>query len=494
MLIPSFQAGYATVPGSNPDGMLAVGSAELLQHTPPATTDTSLPVDEMPPVWRSKYPIYFVLAGASTLSGLDPVETFGAVAALLTALAAAGFMLLARYGLRAPPPVAVAVMAVVGLCSAVGYLAVHPYFNQLWGLVALGPMLLFGLRFIDAPNRRDAVLVALFTVLGLAAYPLMVVFPAVILPVAAVTARRAGGFDLPPRPSLPRSRAARAALAVAALVAVPAALVLTIGIVEKSRAAAELLLTGESLAEWRGDLDFYFAPGFFIGVPGPLGYVFAVAVLAAAVAALRELPRPAATGLGAVIVAALGLALMFRLREFGEYFYFKILAFLGPLLLTAAVIWVGSQARRGRNVAIVVGVAAAAFVSLQLVGLRDEIAVAGRQADRSVLELTDAARDLPPGATIRVDVPPGTTHLWAGYALHERALVTGWPLVGTTYPSVPFGRRADYLLRDREGPVSPDAAGGPVFRNDRFELYRMRPRVPGPDRASRRMDRPQVGG
>ena len=95
------------------------------------------------------------------------------------------------------------------------------------------------------------------------------------------------------------------------------------------------------------------------------------------------------------------------------------------------------------------------FVALQFAGIRDEVAEAGRQADRSALELRAAARALPEGASVRIDVPPGTTHLWAAYMLSERALSTAWPLLGTTYPSVPVGRRADYLLRDREEPLAP---------------------------------------
>ncbi len=493
LLIPILQAGYATVPGTNPDAMLAVGTAELLQHTAPGEVENSLPVDEMPPVWRSKYPVYYVLAGASTLSGLDPVESFAAVAAMLAVLAAAGFMLLARHGLRASPPAAVAVMGTVGLCSTVGYLAVHPYFNQLVGLLTLGPMLLFGLRFIDSPDRRDGALLGLFAVLGLAAYPLMALFPAVILTGAAVTARRSGELPLPARPRLPRGRGARAALIVAGVVAAPAAVLIAAGILEKAVSAAGLLLTGESLAEWRGDLDFYFAPGFFVGVPGPLGYVLAAAVLIAAVASLRKLPRPVATGLAAVFAIAIAVAVMFRAREFGEYFYFKVLAFLGPLLLTAAVVWLASLTGRGRTAAMAVGATATVFLAFQFVGIRDEVAEAGRQADRPVLELRAAARELPPGASIRIDVPPGGAHLWAAYALSEHPLTTTWPLLGTTYPSVPAGRRADYLVRDRREPLSRDAERPPVFRNSRFEIYRMRPGVPGPDRSSRRMVPAEIG-
>ena len=191
-LIPTFRAGYGSVPGTNPDGMLSVGTAEFLQHNPPTAVDPALPVDQMPPVWRSKYPIYYGLAGAATLSGLDPVAAYTGFAAVVAALAALGFMLLARYALRAPPVVALVALALVAFARVTPYLAIHPYFNQLWGALALGFMLLFGLRFLDDPNRRDAIAALLFIALGLSAYPLMVVFPGLAFVAAAVSLRRRG--------------------------------------------------------------------------------------------------------------------------------------------------------------------------------------------------------------------------------------------------------------------------------------------------------------
>ena len=215
----------------------------------------------MPLVWRSKTPIYYPLAAVATLSRAGAVEAFPVVAACSLALAAAGF-----YAARPPrarrasgrPPCRDGASSVSSASWSTP--AIHPYFNQLWGLVALGPMLLFGLRLIEAPNRRDAVLLALFAALGLAAYPLMILFPAVILAGAAVVERRAGRLCLPARPRMPRGWPARLALAAAALVAIPAAAVVAAGILEKAASAADLLLGASRWPSGAGDLDFYSRP------------------------------------------------------------------------------------------------------------------------------------------------------------------------------------------------------------------------------------------
>ena len=487
LVLPVLARGYPTVQGTNPDAMLGVGTAELLQNAYPTAIEEDLPVDRMPLVWRSKYPVYYVLAGASSLSGLEPAETFAAFAAVLAALTAAGFMLLARYGLGAGPRATVLTMGLVGLDRAVAYLALHPYHNQLWGTMALGPILLFGLRLIERPTPRDAVLFAGFLLLGLAAYPLMVLFPVLALAAAAAAAHRSGRLRIR-RPRLPRSRAGRAGWLAVALIAGPAALVVGLGVGEKSGSAAELLLSGGSLGPWRGDLAHYPSPGFFVGVTGAPGYVAAALVLTAAVLGVRRFPGVQRAAFGAMIAGGLLFGVYFRFREFGEYFYFKVLAFLAPVVLVAAAVWLA--ARAGRNGAGRLAVAATvALVAFQLVGLRKEIAVTGVQLDADTLELRDAAARLPEGSSLRVDMPPDGRQLWAGYVLSDHPLSAPSPLTGTTYPHIPFGRKADYIVADLRRPADPwpDSEGAPLFDNGRFRLYRMRRSVPGPDRSSKRM-------
>ena len=487
LVLPVLARGYATVQGRNPDALLGVGAAELLQHAHPTAIDEDLPVDRMPLVWRSKYPIYYTLAGASSLSGLDPTETFAAFAAVLAALTAAGFMLLARYALGAPPGAAVLTMALVGLDRAMAYLALHPYHNQLWGTMSLAPILLFGLRLLKRPTRRDAVLLAGFLLLGLASYPLMVLFPGLALVAAGATAYRSGRLRVP-RPRLPRSRLGRAGWVAAGLLAGPAVLVVGFGVAEKSVSATELLLSGSSLEPWRGDLDHYPSPGFFIGVAGAPGYVAGALVLGAAVIGVSRLDGVQRAAFGAMIAGGLLFGVYFRFREFGEYFYFKVLAFLAPLVLVAAAIWLAGRAGRHGAGRLVIG-ASVVLVALQLAGLRREIAVTGVQLDAETLELRDAADQIPDGASLRVDVLPDGRQLWAGYMLSDHPLSSPHPLTGRTYPHMPRGRKADFIVADSRLRVDPwpDSEGPPLFDNGQYRLYVMREGMPGPDRSSRRM-------
>jgi len=274
----------------------------------------------------------------------------------------------------------------------------------------------------------------------------------------------------------------------AALLAGPAVLVIGVGVLEKSASASELLLSHSSLAPWRGDLDHYPSPGSFIGVGGLLGYVTAACVLAAAVVGVSRLPALQRAAFAAMIAGGVLFSLYFRLREFGEYFYFKVLAFLAPVALLAAAVWLARCA--GRSGAGRVALAASAtLLAVQFVGLRQEVAVTGIQLDAQTLQLRDAASRLPEGASLRVDVLPDGRQLWAGYVLSDHPLSSLTPLTGTTYPHIPYGRKADFIVADSRLRVEPwpDSEGPPIFDNGEFRLYRMRDGVPGPDRSSRRM-------
>ena len=488
-LIPTFRAGYGSVPGTNPDGMLSVGTAEFLQHNPPTAVDPALPVDQMPPVWRSKYPIYYGLAGAATLSGLDPVAAYTGFAAVVAALAALGFMLLARYALRAPPAVAVVALALVAFARVTPYLAIHPYFNQLWGALSLGFMLLFGLRFLDDPNRRDAVAALLFVALGLSAYPLMVVFPALAFLAAVVSLRRRGHRGWIRGLGLPRGRRSLLLWVPLGILVVPAALIVTLGVLEKSASATNLMLGREDLKAWRGDLTSFPGPDFYLGPPGVAGYVVAAAVLVAAFLGLRRAPATARAALGAAVVGGLVLGVYFRLRTYGEYFDLKVLSFLTPLLLVSTAPWLAERLTGARTAARYgVMVAVGLVLAGQLAGLRQELGRTALQVDRETFVLRDVARKLPPGS-FRVDVPPSGRHLWASYYLNERRLSSYTPVLYTTYPHVPGGRKADFILADKTVKLKPwpDADGPPIWQNRIWKIYRMKRGVPGPDRSSRTM-------
>jgi len=493
MLIPVLRDQLVSVPGNNPDAMLGAGTVDLLRSAGPFDVRPELPVDRMPAVWTSKYPIYYVLAGAAELSGLSSLELWAAAGAVLAGLTAIGFFLLARCSLGAGPPAALLAMGLVAADRVVAHLALHPYHNQLWGTLALAPMLLFGLRFIASPNRRDGALTALFLVVGLLAYPLMALFPAAAFGAAWLLARRERGGAPLPRPRLPRRH--RGLWIVVAVAALPAALVLLAGALQKMLSSGRLLLTGGSLAGWQGDVTSYRGFAWLVGVDGVVGLVAGLAILALAVLGLRRAPRNVMVGLGATVAVALLAAGYFRSRSFGEYFHFKVVAFLFPLLLVAAGCWLAEWAGpngRSRSGRLAAAVAAGLLAAVLLVGLRNEIYATGLQADRPTLKLrAAAARILPPGASVRLDVEGGR-QLWAGYVLADHPVTAIAPIMNTTYPYPPQGRRADFIVAEvrlkPRGPW-PDAAGPALYGNEIFRLYRMREDVPGPDVASQRFRR-----
>jgi hypothetical protein len=480
VLSPVWRTGFGTVVGQNGDVVLAVGSAELVKEAPPNAVRPELPLDRIPLVWRSKYPIFYPLAAVSQLSGLSPVAAFPFVAAAMLALAALGFFLLARVGLRAPPAAALAAMAAVGLSRLPVHVADHPFYNQLWALFALPFVLVAGIAFVREPSRRAAGLLALFGAIGAFAYPLMLPFPALFL---AVAAWRERGRLRPRRPSWPLALGGLAALALAAG--------LVRGIVEKSASAAVALSPWGDLTAWSGNalLHVPFHRAFGLLAPdGPILVYSALAVvLGAAAYALWRAPRDAGIPLAVTVAAGVAAGVYFRHRTQAELFYFKTMGFVGPLGTMLAVLGLFDLARRRtpRAPAIAGAVALAAFGAAIALNTRRELLRTHVYASTDVLGLRDWSRSLPPRATVRVDLPPGGHQLWAWYMMADRRVCALRPLVGF-FPYPPQSRRADYAV-SYSGRRPRDATGPPVFASAQFTMWRLRPGLPGPDVCSRRM-------
>src|SRR5207244_1779600 len=102
-LMPAFRVGITTTLGENPDAHLVTGAAEVVRAGPLNSIQPQLPVDRVSSFWQSKYPIYYSLAGASTLSGLDPIRVFPVLSGVLLALFAVCIFLLAFHALAAGP-------------------------------------------------------------------------------------------------------------------------------------------------------------------------------------------------------------------------------------------------------------------------------------------------------------------------------------------------------------------------------------------------------
>jgi hypothetical protein len=489
-LSPVWRTGFATVVGQNGDVVLAVGSADLVKEAPPTALRPELPVDRIPLVWRSKYPIFYALAAVSEVSGLSTIAAFPLLAAAMLAMAAFGFFLLARCALRAPPAAALAAMAAVGLSRLPVHLADHPFYNQLWALFALPFILVAGMSFLRAPGGRSLGLLVLFGAVGAFAYPLMLPFPALFLAVGAW--RERGRLDL--EGAVRRLRAGRPAWlwAPAALVAAAILAVLVRGVAEKGASAAVALSPWGNLSGWSGSglphLPFHRA--FALLDPGGVGLVaLALAVvLGAAAWGLYRVPRDAGVPLAVTLAGGLAFGVYFMHRAQAELFYFKTMGFAGPLVVMLAVLGLLDLARRRpRVLAAGAAVALAAFVAMGAVNTRRELLATNDYASRYVLEMRDWSAALPRDATVRIDIPPSGHQLWADYMLAARRVCALHPLVGF-FPYAPPGRKADYAVTYSEQPRPADAAGArPIRANRQFHLWRLRPGLPGPDHCSRRM-------
>ena len=267
--------------------------------------------------------------------------------------------------------------------------------------------------------------------------------------------------------------------------AIPALLLLAIpigGIAEKMVTAAKVVLNpNASLSSWGGDL-FEFVPlhQFF-----SIGWeVLAVPVLpivvVCAILALRGRPASVKWGLGAIAIFGLATALYFRERDYGWYFHFKVLAYVGPLIVVMAAIGM-SRLRVAGPILLALFLVSAGQAA------RGEIAVTPYQLSAEGIAIRDWAKQLPRNSSVRLDVEP-VTQLWPAYMMSPLRLCSVHPLLGTQYPHVRKSIKADYSLVGklrRHRP--PDAVGGAIFENKLYALYHLSPKTPGKENCSRAM-------
>lgn len=492
-LLPSFRSGFASVPGQNGDAILVVGTAVLLEHAPPTATRTDTPIPSIPLQWRSKYPIYYALAAISTLAGQDPIQAFPTVVALMLALAGIGFFLFARYVLRASLWLALLVLFVLPLDRIAMYVTIHPYYNELWGQFALPFVLVFGWRYLNAPDRGGVVLFVLFAVLCLLAYPLIIPFPGVFLIATALVVwrrRRAEGEPLRWVSGLELPRPGRRSWLwiPTVVVAVPVVVVLGRGFVEKSVLALQVVAPWSSLVGWSGSALPFLPFPEFVGMPGSavvdvVGLGIVCLLAAVGLARLRSDVR---WPVGAMVIATALIGVYFRERFDGQLFFFKDLAFVGPYVLMLALVALAGLAssRSWRRAALgLVGVAAALIVIPA--GAGREVNATFPQANQYVLQLRAWNREIPRGSSVLVDIYPSGWQIWASYMLVDHPLSTPTPLYGI-FPHPAIGGKADYLIAMRiKPPPTAAVVGRPLLSNPEFELWRMKPTLPGRDLSAR---------
>jgi hypothetical protein len=219
-----------------------------------------------------------------------------------------------------------------------------------------------------------------------------------------------------------------------------------------------------------------------------------IGLFVAAVYWLRRTDREIRVPLYVTGAAALVFALYFGVRENGGYLYFKDVAFLGPLVVTAAVAGLvaiisrhGLRTNKGAATVAALGALFLAFV----LNTEEEIGNTFDQLPPTTVELRDWARALPADASVRIDLPPGGHQLWALYFLHERRVSALDPLQDAGYPNPPRSVKADYVLSRTTDGRPRGAAGAAVRRNARLTLYRLRPTLPGRDQSAFELEQPK---
>ena len=478
-LLPMFRGGFVTVIGSGSDAHLAVGTAEFLQDNHPTGVDPSKAVDRVPLVWRSKPAIYLAYGGVARIAGLEPYAVIATLSAALLAFAALGFWLLARDLLGAGPWAAAVAMGLVGMNRIELFTGMHPYFNQTWGYMTTPFAIVLAWHVVRNRTRGGVLLFAAFIGVLAFAYPLALPVPLLAAVVFAGFERRRRGLSLL---RVPRLRSRRQLLWI-----VPLFFMLIIplqGVLEKTAASTRVLAPGYSLANWGGDLTGFFPERFFLGIADAQGALIALPLIAAGLLlALRRAPRDIRWGLGAVVLFGVLAALFFRPREYGWYFHFKALAFVGPLVVAAAA--VGLSRLRWRWVSVV---AALLLIGVTRDGAAHELGTTFDQLPRSMLELRSVDARLAPGESVRLDMPADGRMLWVPNMLAGQPLCSQRPLLKTSYPHVPISRAADYVLADDDWRRPFDAVGPPIMTLDRYQLFRLRPGLPGGDRCSQKME------
>jgi len=472
-LIPTFRSGFATVTGTGSDAHQVAGAATFIQHNYPSGRDVAYPIDEVRAIWNSKFPIFYPLAGTATLSGLEPWEAMMSLCALLLALTALGVFVFTRLTLGGGAGIAALAMALAVLDQQVFHVAVHPYYNQLWGLMTLPFSIVLGHAWVEDRSPKTFALLALVTGIGIFAYPLMLPFP--LVAVAGFWVASGGSVD--PRQLWRGWRSLLWLVPLGALLFLPLR-----GVVQKVRDGAEVLVGGEELQNWGGDLFVYppFAEFFALpdmAIAGPLG---AALVVGLAGWLLWRLPRRLGLPLLVVLGGALVTAGWFTTLDNGQYFYYKLLSFSGVLIVPAAAVALTRVPWRPLAALALAGLSAGAVY-----GAREEIRVSFDQLQRETIELREWSKQLPGGASVRIDT---RDQLWRAYMLSDRPLGSPWPI--ETFPHVTRSFGGDYSLTEATQ-MPPDAIGGPVFENEDLRLWRLG-KFPGkgklPDTTSRRLE------
>ncbi|MDO9408131.1 hypothetical protein [Patulibacter sp.] len=533
-LVPALHAGFLTVPGTNPDAHQVVGVASFLQESYPLGRNTATALDQIPPAWSGRIPIFHPFGAAIEVGLTGPIQMFAPFVAYLTAAAALGTGLFAAAAHRLAGWGAGLVALLVGASASLLYSALHPYYNQLWGMCLMTAALALAWTWLHHDDARAGVLTVVFLVLSLIAYP--TTLPYAVLVIAAI------GVGARVRPRIPPALRRR-------LRKVWPLVLIFFGISVLGALGKLAGVLGQFLGDtpfWQGDINVFPPHGAAYGldVNQPI-----IPIAVAAIAAATLFRRGRRAGLAWLGLALLLLLVDYVLRGRGtaEYVDYKHVTFTAVILLPLALggalrlLVDGVSALRGRRAGapgddaaasasdagttpaanagstsaagagttdgtarapgaspaggasptrrpVVLAAGAAGAAVLLAWGVpafsasRDQVLGAGQNVTPPLFDVQRWSDEIPEGSSVLIDLPASGTQLWATLFLaRDHPLATTDPVSSTTtYSVAPLGKRADYVLGLRLDlksgrPVPPPrwAVGAPVRSDSQFGLWRM---------------------
>ena len=499
-LVPVLHAGYLTVPGTNPDAHQVIGVAWFLQESYPLGKNTATALDQIPPAWSGRIPIFHPFGAAVEVGLTGPIQMFAPFVAFLTAGAAIGVGLFASAAHRLAGWGAGLIALLVGSSASVLYSALHPYYNQLWGMCLMTTALALAWTWLHHEDLRAGALTIVFLVLALIAYPTTLPYAALVIVAIGIGARV--------RPRVPPGLRRR-------LRKVWPLVLLFFGISVLGALGKLAGVLGQFLGDtpfWQGDINVFPPHGAAYGldVNEP---IIPIAVAAIAVVALFRRGRRAGVAWLALALLLLFVDYVLRGRGTAEYVDYKHVTFTAVILLPLAlggalaglVDGVATmRARRAGNGAgavtaassdgagirrprvLALGAAGAAILLAWAVpafsASRQQVETAGQNVTPQLFDLLTWTDELPEGRSVLIDLPASGTQLWATLFLgRDHPLATTDPVSSTTtYSVAPLGKRADYVLGLRLDlrtgrPVPPPrwAVGRPILQNSQFGIWRM---------------------
>ncbi|MDX8151714.1 hypothetical protein SK069_08930 [Patulibacter brassicae] len=487
-LLPLAYFGGLAPSGNNPDAHQVIGVVWFLQESHPLAVNAATALDQLPPAWAGRFPIFLPLAAATEAALTGPIQMFTPFVAVLAATLALTAGLAATIALRLPAWAGGVVAVAVGGSAATLYSLLHPYYNQVWGMTLLSAAVAMTWLWLRDDDDRAAQLAVAFTVLGMIAYPTTLPYVALAGAAIAVGARR--------RPRLPEG--ARRRLRRwwwVALVVLGLPVLWAIG---KIVGVLGQFLDG-SQTFWQGDVNTFAPHAAAYGIDRDWLWLPVLVAVVAVGAVWRAVGRRHALAWAGVAVALLAVDQLLRDRPTAAYADYKHVTFTALLLLPLALGGALAALRTRRPAWMALGAVVLVAWAVPAVGAaREQLSRSEVNATGDLQQIGTWSDRLPRGASILVDLPASGFQLWATLFLAANHPLAATDPVSsdTTYSVPPRGQRADFVLglrrdlaSDRPLPAPRWAAGRPVVANRRYAIWRMR--LPGreaariPQRASR---------